>query len=147
MTQEQYDNWKDFAIRMAKTVYPNATEKRREKIYKEVADYFYWREFQDDWHDIVDWDGNGDDYHLASAVDEFFDKYSHWNRRLDEFGGKLFNQITCCIRAGFDMAVKQSGGVLGFDIGDVRRMYAGTVPAWVSPDNFENKPDDTPIWL
>lgn len=147
MTQEQYDNWKDFTTRMGATVYKNLTLKRKEKIKSQIANYFQWRDFQNDWPDILDWDGNGDDYFLGEAVDEFFDEYRHWSRKEGCYTGKFYNQITCCIRAGFDMAVKQSGGVLGFSVGDIRQMYDGNVPLWVTPNHFNNEPNDTPIWL
>jgi hypothetical protein len=147
MTQEQYNNWKDFAVRMGRTVYQSATEKRQKKILDKILDYFSWRELQNDWPEIMDWDGNKDDYFLADAVEEFFDEHRHWSRKLACHTGKLYDQIVCCIRAGFDMAVEQSGGVLGFCIGDVRRMYNGQVPMWVTPDNFASEPDNKPIWL
>ncbi len=147
MTQEQYEHWKDFAARMGKTVYCAATSERQKKIQEELADYFWWRDYQNDWPSYTDWDGNGDECCLCDDVDDFFDKYSHWSRREERYTGRLYEQITSCIRAGFDVAVKQSGGVLGFSVGDVRRMFGGEAPAWITSDNFANKPDDTPIWL
>jgi len=57
----------------------------------------------------------------------------------------------CCIRAGFDVAVSQSAGVLGFTAGDLRRMYNGVVQDWTTSLDldtpFEQIPDDEHIWL
>jgi len=151
MEKIQFERWKDFAVKMAKCVYPTATPSRQEKIIGNVNDYFSEREFQNDWDGISDWDGNGDDFFLSEDVDDFFGKYRHWNRRTGEYEGKLHTQITCCIRAGFDIAVKQSGGVVGFTVGDVRKMFNGNVPNWVKKRDWE-KPfdtfaDDSLIWL
>lgn len=150
MTDEQFSRWKDFATRMAEHCYPASTEKRKAKILEEVKEYFWWRHYQEDWKEIADWDGNGDDYFLGGQVDDFFEKYTHYSRRKDTYTGRLFSQITCCIRAGFDVAVEPSGGVLGFTAGDVRRMWAGDVPNWVKgwfEDPFDSFPDDEALWL
>jgi hypothetical protein len=57
----------------------------------------------------------------------------HRYKRWDELWG---DRIRCCLRAGIDMAVSPSAGVLGFTAGDLRRMYRGKVPDWV----FGNEP-------
>lgn len=151
MTENQFKRWRDFAFRMAERGYPNATPRRTEKIIENVKDYFHWREFHNDWPEINDWDGNKDDYFLCDAVDDFFDDHRHWRRKTETYGGCFYSQVTSCIRAGFDMAVEQSGGVLGFTAGDVRRMYDGNVPDWITGKDwetaFELVPDDMPIWL
>jgi len=149
MTKEQYARWYDFALRMAENVYPKATRERKRKILSEVKNYFDEREYQEDWPEIEDWDGHP--HYLCDSVDEFFNKYRHWQRKSETFGGWFHNQITCCIRAGFDLAVKQSGGVIGFTAGDVRRMYGGNVPDWITDRDwdtpFELIPDNDQIWL
>ena len=150
MIYEQFLRWEDFAIRMAEHCFPHATEARRNKILYQVKDYFHWRRYQNDWPDIMDWDGNNDDYFLGDQVDDFFEEYLHYNPRNGCCTGKFHNQITCCIRAGFDMAVKQSGGVLGFTAGDVRRMWDGEVPDWVKEDwvsPFDLIPDGDGVCL
>ena len=45
--------------------------------------------------------------------------------------------VACCVRAGFDCAVKPSMGVMGFTAGDVRRMYPDGVPDWVKDGEWE----------
>lgn len=150
MTYAQFLHWQSFSIRMAKYCYPKATKRRREKILEEVRSYFYWRRFQKDWCEIMDWDGNGDEYYLGDQVDDFFSEHEHWNRKEEIYTGRFHTQITCCIRAGFDIAVKQSGGVLGFDAGDIRRMWKGVVPDWVKEGwetPFDSIPDAEPVWL
>jgi hypothetical protein len=151
MTKEQFDRWQDFAIRMAEHGYPRATGRRRAKILEEVKSYFEEREFQQDWPIIDCWDCNDEFGSVGDDVDEFFDRYRHWQRDTGTFGGLFCDQVSCCIRAGFDLAVKQSGGVLGFTAGDVRRMYDGAVPDWIAGRDwdtpFERISDDAPVWL
>ncbi len=45
--------------------------------------------------------------------------------------------VACCIRAGFDYAVKPSMRVLDFTAGDLRRMYPEGVPHWVKNGDWE----------
>jgi hypothetical protein len=152
MTKEQFERWKDFALRMAEHAYPRATEARKKKRVEEVADYFYWRELQNDWPEIGDWDYNNCGYHPCSEVDEFFDKYRHWNEKIGWYDENRFhNQITSCIRAAFDFAVKQSGGVIGFTAGDIRRCWDGNVPEWIKEAGwevpFDTIPDNDQVWM
>ena len=151
MTREQFDRWWDFTARMAKYGYSQATEQRREKMLNEVREYFETLEYQEDWLLIADWDYNEEFGSLSGDVDDYFERYRHWRRNDEGYEGWFFTQITCCIRAGFDMAVKQSGGVIGFTAGDVRRMYGGSVPAWISDLDWDTPfaliSDDAPVWL
>ncbi len=65
----------------------------------------------------------------------------HWNpfywgddyryQRWDDLWGA---RIRSCLRAGIDMAVEPSMGVMGFSAGDIRRMYRGNVPIWLFGD-------------
>ncbi len=65
------------------------------------------------------------------TCDEKEDLYrEQWD---DQWGGP----VHCCIRAGLDMAANPSGGVVGFTIGDLRKMYPEGVPEWVCPPDEE----------
>ncbi len=61
-------------------------------------------------------------YYWADLSDE------QWEKRQEQF----CNPVTCCLRAGLDMAVSSSGGVLGYTAGDLRKMYPEGVPDWVT---------------
>lgn len=61
-------------------------------------------------------------YYWDDLSDDEYDK------RQEQF----CSPITCCIRAGLDMAVSPSDGVLGFTAGDLRKMYPEGVPDWVT---------------
>lgn len=56
--------------------------------------------------------------------------YAKWRARWTD-------RVTCCLRAGLDLASSPSAGVLGFDVCDLRRMYKGNIPNWIDKD-FEN---------
>lgn len=152
MTKEQYEHWKDFALRMAGK-YPRTTEARRERLTKEVSGYFDYFDFggQDVRDGVEDWDYNDCGYHPGSEVEEHFDDYRHWNEKIGWYDeSKFFTQIVCCIRAAFDIAVKQSGGVVGFTAGDMRRMWDGNVPEWAKGGwevPFDSIQDDEHVWM
>ena len=153
MTEEQFSRWREFSINLAIHGFPVTTEKRRDRLVTEIVDYFEWRDLKSDFLEIVDWDGNGDNYYLCDRVNEFFEDHYHWIRKNDAHGGRFYDQITSCIKAGFDIAVTQSGGgVVGFSVGDIRRMWDGNIPEWVKltlnlKDNFDIMSDNYPLWL
>lgn len=60
-----------------------------------------------------------DEYDLADDLER------EW---VDHWGGP----VSSCVRAGLDVAVSMSAGVLGFTAGDVRHMYPEGVPDWIS---------------
>jgi hypothetical protein len=52
--------------------------------------------------------------------------------------------VRCCIRAGLDVASNPSRyGVVGFTIGDIRKMYPQGIPQWIA-DQFVGA-DDKPV--
>ena len=59
--------------------------------------------------------------------------------------------MSCCVRAGIDVAVDPSAGVVGFTVGTLRRMYDGEIPEWLTqwfePALTGAEPDDTGVWL
>ena len=155
MTPEQYENWKDFSVRMARHAFPDATEARRAKIEQHIEGFFSW--YDDDPETvskIVDWD-NGPTY-ICDAVNKNLSEHQHY-RYFEKTGeeverrNRFANQVSCCIRAGLDQASSPSAGVLGFTVGDLRRMYPSGIPGWVT-DGFEpaitpQTPDTTGVWL
>jgi hypothetical protein len=203
MNQEQYDRWRDFAFRMARTCWNNRNRPKRDWIVNAVEDFL---DSVEDWDLIESWECSADypegHAHRYAAYDGpcwcvLNDRYTpkspdcsgchgtgrriKWARRLplceemrdwaeDYIDGiELMNQrewkryqrlrdsddwdaaddlrdaiqdlylspVGCCVRAGFDCAVKPSMGVLGFTAGDLRRMYPEGVPDWVKRGDWE----------
>lgn len=153
MTPAQYENWKDFALRMARHGFVTATTERREKIAASIEGFFSWYDGQDV-SQIVDWD-NSPSY-ICDAVMSHLNPHDHYkfNERTGqeiECGNKFYDQVCCCIRAGIDCASSPSAGVMGFTVGDLRRMYPEGIPDWAindfqSPITTET-PDDAGVWL
>ena len=128
MTPVQFERWKDFAERMAMHGWPKATEARKETI-AHACDWFISL-YDANFAEIDCWDGGGPgSIYVCDDIRDFF--YEHYHVR-DPMEETLFeNQVSCCVRAGFDVAVYPSAGVVGFDVGTLRRMYNGCLPAWV----------------
>jgi len=160
MTQEQFERWEDFAVRMAGH-YPNVDEDQQKDILAEVKDYFKWRHYQEDWNTYEDWDSPTEAgcSSLSTDVDDFFEHLLPEQEEdedycefleSDKYLDSLANKCACCIRAAFDIAVEQSGGVVGFTAGDLRNWYDGNVPDWMKDHwetPFDQIPDDDEIWL
>ncbi len=152
MTKLQYLRWKFFALQMAKHCFLEATEARRRKLYDELEGYLTWVG-DDGWADGAEYTKfNSWDFDVSGHAESYFAQHYHEDFNGEERGNKFLNQIMCCLRAGVDVAVKPSGGVVGFTIGDVRRMFGNRLPQWVrafwddQPD-LDIAPDDTPVWL
>jgi hypothetical protein len=128
--------------------YPDVSEDRKARIATNVNDFFSWCRAMECWEDMTDWDGNGG-VCVDTEVRESFDSLRPDDEECDDCPKNPFNQIVCCIRAGFDVAVKPSGGVVGFTAGDVREMWDNKVPDWVKAfwDGFDEIPDDEDVWL
>lgn len=156
MTETQFERWMDFAARMANHGWPNATDARKEKVEAAVVDFI--DRWKDDCEAIHDWDGNWPNergIYLCDEIDDFF-YYADLRHHTWPDGTpkqtRFQMQVTCCVRAGFDQAVKPSAGVLGFDVGLLRRMWEGEeIPAWVvegfEPPITAETPDSEGVWL
>uniref|UniRef100_A0A6M3JCV3 Uncharacterized protein n=1 Tax=viral metagenome TaxID=1070528 RepID=A0A6M3JCV3_9ZZZZ len=178
-TQEQYERWKDFAVRMAKTCFKGRRRPIWRDILARVENFFDLLEYNEDVVCVVDWDNSnpypeghryyrktykypcwhchgtkkpdcmygcedGQIYNYAaplcigdmcSELSESWNPY-YWEDISDEQFEKRDEQfcdpVKCCIRAGLDMAVEPSEGVIGFMAGDIRRMYPEGVPDWIT---------------
>lgn len=183
MTHDEAGNWAQFAMRMAWESNRWRTHRRRARVVKEVHDLIGLFLHNYDLDLVGDWDGNqvngqggrwGERYgrphlEIAYPCDEF-DRmmedrgYVHFRETRrggsEELHTDFASSIICCIRAGFDVAVSPSGGVIGerFTAGMIRRMFPEGIPAYVDdyfhgpgtkPDapRFETLPDSMMVWL
>lgn len=147
MTPLQYERWKEFSLNMARG-YPHTTEARRSKLIAQMEFWFSMRE--DDFASIEDWDANVGDFYVGDEVTEAFDRFYHNKFSTAEpRANRFLEQIQCCIRAGFDVAVRQSGGVLGFTVGDLRSWFWGQIPYWIADqfDGLRGAADTEGVWL
>ncbi len=160
MTDLQYLHWKNFSMRMAVRGFDLRLRRSRRRLAWFVKDFFRMFEHNylhdvrtypnlfarisgwDQTESIPGWSERGEHAsigpYVCSIVDEDMERWNphYWaddrrSRRWDDLWGC---RIRSCIRAGMDLAVAPSAGVLGFTAGDIRRMYRGRVPAWIFGD-------------
>lgn len=138
ITPEQYEHWKDFALRMARTCFKHRRRPDTKEILENVEEFFECLD-PDYLKDINEWDDSDNNVpyvtDLCEEMEENWNPYywsdlsdAEWERRNDQF----CVPVMCCIRAGLDMAVATSGGVIGFTAGDLRKMYPDDLPDWVT---------------
>jgi len=58
------------------------------------------------------------------------------NRAYEDWEQRWGTRVRCCLRAGLDVASEPSGGVVGFTMGDLRRMYRGRLPRWLTDQDW-----------
>ncbi len=76
-----------------------------------------------------------------------FDKYDEVK---DAIVSRVCAPIHCCVRAGLDLVGEQSGGVLGFTVGDLKRMYPEGLPEWITSlfsEDLTQSKDTQEVWL
>lgn len=145
-----YARWRDFTLRMAQHAWPEMSEARRARLVLELTSFLDQKNpAENPWTEAVDsWD-QGPGFPLCDSFTEAFDCYYVPERA--KWKNTFYNQLGACVRAGIDAAARPTAGVVGFDVGLLRRMYDGTIPTWIA-DNFQppltaDVPDDAPVWL
>jgi hypothetical protein len=152
MTPLQYRRWRRLAVGLAKHGFEGITDARREKIADEVTHIIFCIVRAYPMGDIHDWDGNRGSVYVCDYVDERLSEHYHtkWTTDLEK-GNRFLNQVRACIRAGFDVAVKPSAGVIWFTVGNLRSIFPAGFPDWVQAF-FEspipgNAKDEELLWL
>jgi hypothetical protein len=144
VTTEQFNRWRDFAVRMARHGWPTMTRQRKDEIEQLCAGFFdgYCANSLEEIHD---WDDP-----IGDWVDEY-NEHLYW--RGEARGERLAQKVRCCLRAGLGAAVEggSGAGVLGFTVGTLRRMYGGTLPSWLAEQftggDMTTAPADMGVWL
>lgn len=148
MTDLQYTRWREFATKLAHHGWPNATEARKKKIAAACEDFIDW--YADCKETVSSWDGNEHGVYVCDDLSTFlYDNFHVPELEVDK-QTRMEMQVSCCVRAGLDMASEPSFGVVGFTVGTLRAMYNGTIPHWITKEYEEalnDLDDDRPIWL
>lgn len=178
MTREQYIQWRDFAIRMAKTCY--ADHKRPDGAFVLTHVVALLDDFQGTYHAVRDWDYSENGYDSVSTAmhemawefaiypwwpihDELIKRHGHdaeldidaiasarAEKAREQWIDQYMGPVACCVRAGLDMATEIGGGVVGFQILDLRAMFPTGIPQYINRhyDADLNTVDpDEGIWL
>ena len=159
MTEEQHQNWLEFSRRMAEETHRWRTEARRNRVVEIVERLIDVHVGNWGIEAIHTWDSGSypcDDFDRL-LTDWGFD---HWDERNSCTRETDFHShVMCCVRAGFDVAVHPSAGVVGsrFTVGMIRRMFPdglpGYVRAFVDPPEedgltpFDELTPDVQVWL
>lgn len=96
-----------------------------------------------------------DDEAVEKMVDAFENKLDETIEARDcaafgQWEDQWLGPVSCCVRAGLDIACEPSAGVAGFTVGDLRAMYPEGIPDWIH-DVYEGKlrsaADGEGVWL
>lgn len=148
MNELQLARWKQLSTGLARS-HTDLTPARKKKLLAEVEECIDWvvcngLETVIDWDDSANIDGIQWDCAGTRVDDYLWDNRYEFEREnkhgVDVVRGRFGEMLSACVRAGFDMAVSPSGGVVGFTVGDLRDIFDGHVPDWISDQFAENKP-------
>lgn len=162
MNELQLERWKRLSMGLARS-YTDLTPARKKKLLAETEECIDWvvcngLETVKNWDSGVYENGRLAWSSVSTRVDEYLWDNRYEFERENKHGfelvcGRFGNMLSSCVRAGFDMAVSPSGGVIGFTIGDVRDIFDGTIPDWIADQFAEDKPAllaagrDEGVWL
>lgn len=147
MTNEQALQIRKFAINWVTKVIAKR-QNYREKLLAIIDDIISEDIGEYDAYNVLeckDWDRGNKGYYGFSDM-----LYDYW----DGFYSKVFTEkvktdISCAFKIAIDLYIELSGGVIGFTVGDVRKVFDNNIPQFVQdfyPGINEAKDSDS-IWL
>jgi hypothetical protein len=141
-----FHRMQDFATRMINT--ENLTPQRKEKLHEDMQEFITGCLR----NGIRSWDEPGSDGICGGTYfdDLFYETYSKHNEHGEQVN-KYFNILAAFAKASIDVAFENytGGGVLGFSVGFVRKMYNNSLPDWITEPlgiNTQTTEDDL-LWL
>lgn len=160
MNELQLERWKQASLGLARS-YVDLTPARKTKLLAAVEDCIDWvvcngSETVEDWDTAVYENGRLVEYSASTRVDDYLwdNQYEFERERNGEVEcvrGRFGDMLSACVRAGFDLAVSPSAGVIGFTVGDLRGAFGGEIPDWVAgffdPALPLNAADSEGVWL
>lgn len=164
MNELQLERWKQLSAGLVRS-YKSLTQRRKEKLLEEIDNCIEWvvcngLETVDDWDSGVKYGPQWYEHHESAStrVDTFlwdnsyeFER-SYRNGNIEVVRGRFGDMLTACVRAGFDMAISPSAGVIGFTVGDIRDIFEGTIPDWIAehfddPGALISAKNEEGVWL
>lgn len=125
------DRAMDFAYRMCFKGYPELTGHRKQRLWDEVGRFLEHCFVQ---LGATGWQTNPTD--AGYPCDEFREYFIDFDVTDREFQrGKenvFFMMLSAIARSAFDSIEDFPGGVFGFTVGDLKRMYNGSIPPWIA---------------
>lgn len=134
LTQEEKDRCLDFAKRMVFKGYENLTNKRRERLWGDVE--WFLTDALNEGHWGWETGNPTDTFSMCDWISERFSNLEYpsrkWEHKVCDLGEqpKYYNMLSATCRASMDIVDDFAGGVWGWTVGDIRRMYDGEIPSW-----------------
>jgi hypothetical protein len=149
MDCQQVELWKLVARAMCYGLWPDLTERRRDRLWAEIEPFI-------EHHVDEPVDGWQEEYCLCDSFHEWF--YEPFGRSIDtQYRGpggfigwemddnprRFYNQLRCVVRASLNAIFQNDVGVIGFTVGDVRRVFNGSIPDWFAAQ-YDGLTDKSP---
>lgn len=125
MENQQFEQWKEFSTKAIEIL--NITDARKEKLRVNIAHFF--GEVEQNWgiSDIDDWE---------DIMTLFYDFFADFYVKSDKEKCSSFqSQLHAIIRSGIDVVSGNVGVVDWFSAGDIKSMFGGQIPKYVT-DRF-----------
>lgn len=141
LTQEQKDRCLDFAKRMVFKGYNNLTPKRGERLWGDVE--WFLTDALEEGHWGWETGSAEDTFGMGDWIHERFGELEYpshkWEHKVCDLGEepKYFRMLSSTCRAAMDIIDDFAGGVWGWTVGDIRRMYDGAIPDWFPLDGWQ----------
>jgi hypothetical protein len=172
MTLKQFRRMKVFALRMIK-IMPKHHRKALKDHVPNILSHMDCENFSLHYSQIIDWDHSVDWTKEEEAADPSRRHYSK-NRLMCDWVGTEYGEydstltrerensdgdyatslrgsLQCVIRAALDVGASPSAGVVGYTVGDLRKMWAPRpIPKWVIgffKGDITKAADDMGVWL
>jgi hypothetical protein len=160
LTQQQKDRILDFAKRMVFKGYEKLTQRRKDRLWHDVE--WFLSDALEEGHWGWETGGTEETFSMCDWITERFEKdqfpSGRWEKKVCDYGEdpKYFRMLSATCRAAMDVVGEAGGGVLGWTVGDMKRMYDGQLPDWFDIDwkneengvvKLQNEPDEAGVWL
>ena len=84
-----------------------------------------------------------------SGMGDLLTQLIEWDN-IYSFTSKAKNDFICAIRIAMDLLIRQSGGVTGFTVGDLKEVFGGEIPSNICEmykADLNNANEEDTIWL
>lgn len=136
LTQEQKDRCLDFAKRMVFEGYENITQKRKERLWADVE--WFLTDALEEGHWGWETGSPNETFAMCDWISERFGNHEYpsqrWEHKVCDLGEqpKYFRILSATCRSAMDIIDDLPGGVWGWTLGDIKRMYDGEIPNWLN---------------
>ena len=139
LTEDEKQRCLDFARRMCFFGWPALTEARSKKLWSDAE--WFLKDVLDEGHVGYETGSPDDSFPACDWFSERFERYAvpnaRWEEKYPDEEPKYYRQLSCVCRAALDIVDNIPGGVWGFTIADIKRMYDGKLPDWLDDGEWK----------